>query len=337
MKKFAKKLSLFLVIVMLVTTLVTPAVTVNAAAYPTIALDSGSTGRTINVGESTTLVFHIYDANNYYSSATYNIFLYNSQGEEVGQLVERVSTYSSTWTLNLNIDTAALELTKGTYRLEFYMSWSDGVSWYKNGTNGYSYLYLVSAPRFENEGGIYRYYVDDSPSYETGLVKVNGSHFYIKNGIWQRYETGLIKFSGKWFYVVDGKWANKITTLVKINGQWFFIEKGKWISQNVLVKYQGKHFYIKSGKWQNNFKGFVKYKDKYFYIVSGKWANKTTTLVKYKGVYHYVKNGKFCETTTIFKYKGTRFYIKYGVAQLKFSGRVYYNGKYYTVKKGKVV
>ncbi len=336
MKKIVKKLSLLLVIVMLITTLVTPAITANAEVYPAIGIDRNSENSTIYVGETGQLLFYI---NNVTSSQRYVIKIYNSAGNMVGSVEADGynGNYSQT-TLTINVDTAALGLPVGTYTVEFYMKWTQGGYNYENTTHGYTNLYIQNKPvvGFAKEGGVYRYYSNGAPSYETGLVKYAGKYFYLVNGYWQNTYTGLVKYNGKWFYVANGKWASTATTLVKINGKWFFVQKGKWIIQDVLVKYKGKYFYVKGGKWQSNYKGFVYYKGTYFYVVNGKWANTTTTFVKVEGREHYVKNGKFTRTVAIVKYKGKRYYVWDGVKQTKYTGKVKVGGKTYKIKKGVV-
>ena len=105
MKKLVKKLSLFLVVVIMVTTLITPAITADAATYPSIALESGSENKTIYVGETGQLIFLIDNVN---TTQEYIVYIKDANGNQVASA--RKPSYDSYYRqtrLTLNVDTAA--------------------------------------------------------------------------------------------------------------------------------------------------------------------------------------------------------------------------------------
>ena len=63
---------------------------------------------------------------------------------------------------------------------------------------------------------------------------------------------------------------------------------------------------------------------------------KGPTLVKQNGIWYYVKNGAVCKDTTLVKYSGSWYYVRKGQVDFSYSGRVLFNGRYYTVRQGKV-
>ena len=373
MKKITKKLSLFLVIVMLVTTLVTPAITANAAIFDneynenepdndyfetagrlykdyTVygymeAGDSAADGYVFTLSEQANVTVQCYAQ---YSTLEVYILDYNTH-----DIIYRLSntSYEDLWVDYINV-----KLSAGSYYIVLMDSQDYNYS-------SYEYIlyfdYESTKPTLAYQNGKWVSVLEGEFTSITGLVEYQGKYFYVVNGYWRKNVTDVIKYNGKWFYVVDGKWANKTTTLFKKNGSWLFIQKGKWTSQTAIASYQGKYFYIKggkwintangilkckgkyyyikSGKWQEDYSGFVKRNNTFFYVENGKWQNKMTALVKSNGTYYYVKSGKWSRTTAIVKFSGKRFFVKYGIAQLNYSGWVTVGGKAYKIKKGKVV
>ena len=182
--------------------------------------------------------------------------------------------------------------------------------------------------------GIYRYFNEGVPSYETAIVNIGEEWYYINRGVFTQ-ETNLIKFNGVWYYIQEGRWAQEIDTLHKINGKWFLVQKGIWKSQTSIVKYQGKYFYIAGGKWDSKVNDLKKVKGKWYFIQNGKWDSSLESLHKLNGKWFLVKGGMWNATTGLVEYKGKTFYVKGGKWDSSINTLYKKGGYLYSIKNGK--
>lgn len=117
-----------------------PAISVSAASYPLIIVNSTKTTYTIPQGEKGNLGFVIFPE---YKNERYNVNIYNSNGGLEGTVSEsyyNVSSYSRD--LNVGVDTADLDLPVGTYTAEYWMEFYSLMSW-RTAPNRYKITFKV--------------------------------------------------------------------------------------------------------------------------------------------------------------------------------------------------
>lgn len=151
-------------------------------------------------------------------------------------------------------------------------------------------------------GGVWKYYVNGklNTSY-TGLAKNLNGWWYCKKGVVDYSYTGLAKSTdGKWYYAKNGKWDKSYTGFAKspVNGRWYFVKSGR-----LDLTYTGLAYNRSNGGW--------------FYARKGLYDSSFTGIsVSTNGKYYYVSKGKWIKS---------------------YNGKVRYNGKTYTIRKGAVV
>ncbi len=217
--------------------------------------------------------------------------------------------------------------------------------------NNGKYFYVQSGKINFSKTGLVRhsdgtwYYIKNgTETNDTLLVKyLDGNWYYVQNGKINFGKTGLVMFNnGKYFYVQSGKINFSKTGLVRhSDGMWYYIKNGTETNDTLLVKYlDGNWYYVQNGKINFGKTGLVMFNNgKYFYVQNGKINFSKTGLVRHSnGTWYYIKNGTETDATLFAKHAdGKYYYVQSGKINFAKTGKVYYSGKYYTVKNGVVV
>ncbi len=200
------------------------------------------------------------------------------------------------------------------------------------------------------EGTTTWFFVDNGwfDSSYTGFAKNANGWWFMKNGVLDK-TTGLVK--GRvgeeldTYYVKNG--SVKLTTngFVKNGSDWIYISKGvlnkNTTPMNGTINGKKSWYYVKSGKVDFSYKGFAKCGSSWMYFENGT-INKNINgavngTINGTKTWYYVKNGKYISTFKgIVKIGSSQMYFDKGIVDKKYSGKFKYNGKTYTIKKGKV-
>ncbi len=177
----------------------------------------------------------------------------------------------------------------------------------------------------------WHYVVDAKPQFETGLVKIGKTTYYIEEGI-RGNITGFVKNSdGEYCYLKESVFQDDNTGFFNINGEWHYLINGVWQNgYSGLAKHtNGMYYYATNGIIDYSVTGFVKHSDGKTYYVSGGVVPNTYTgfIPTQENKYLYVENGILQTKTGIFKHTDGKYYYTYN-GELKFSsGFIQYNGK----------
>lgn len=126
MKKYLRRgVALVLAVAML---LVLPTVSASAASYPTIYHDLVECSRTIPQGEVGNLVFTIFPK---YTNEKYTVTVYDEDGYVVAEASDTYYNYGTLYrTQTITVDTAKLDMSIGTYTVEYYLSFYSLFEWH---------------------------------------------------------------------------------------------------------------------------------------------------------------------------------------------------------------
>ncbi|MBR6270975.1 MAG: hypothetical protein IKR26_02325 [Lachnospiraceae bacterium] len=181
----------------------------------------------------------------------------------------------------------------------------------------------------------------------TGFAENVNGRWRVENGTVDFDYSDVAKDKGEWRYYKDGKWQKTAETVAKNSNGWWYIKSGVVqfdVTSVVKRADNATWWYVRGGKVQFDVTSVVKRADNgtWWYVKGGKVQFDVTSVVKRadNGTWWYVKNGqvRFDETGIVKRVdNGTRWYVKKGQVQFDYSGTVKYNGKTYTIKKGKVV
>lgn len=155
-------------------------------------------------------------------------------------------------------------------------------------------------------------------------------------------------YNGKWTYFnAAGNPDYTFTGVAKnTNGKWLFVRKGVFDASytGVAKNTAGTWVYVKKGYYYAKYTGVARATSgKWVYVIKGKFskaAKKSTGVAKStSGNYVYVENGVFKKSYTGLAKSlssGSLVYVKKGKYYTRFNGRAVYEGKAYTVVKGRV-
>ena len=111
---------------------------------------------------------------------------------------------------------------------------------------------------------------ESDTSSSNGLLKIDGSWKYYKNGKVDTSYTGMAKNQYGWFYVTKGKLDTTYTGMAKNEYGWWYMTNGKLdTSYTGLAKNQYGWWYMKNGKIDYNFKGLAKNEYGWWYVQNG--------------------------------------------------------------------
>ena len=205
------------------------------------------------------------------------------------------------------------------------------------------------------------YYENGLRSTRSGLVEVDNTWYYLKNGAVDTSATTLVEYKGKYYYVQQGVLVWGVQTLVQYYGTWYYVYNSTYdTSFTGVFNYGGTEYFIQKGvlKWGINGLTHVG-NNNWYYLKNSAVDKSVTTLVNYSGAWYYVKNGKLdWSFTGVTNYGGTDYYIqkgtlKWGVngltncggtwyylnnsaVQRGYTGLVQFSGKWYYVQKGEL-
>ena len=227
--------------------------------------------------------------------------------------------------------------------------------YYVNGVVDTTYTGMV-----EKEDGVW--YVKNGVLIDTytGMLVYNGKWIYATNGKYDTSYTGMAKNSYGWWYIRKGNLDRTFTGMAKNAYGWWYMKDGKLDrTYTGMAKNAYGVWYMKDGKLDRTFTGMTLYGGKWIYVVEGKYDTSYTGMAKnsagwwyinkgnldrtYTGMaknaygWWYMKNGKLDRTYTGLSTNpyGT-WYMKEGKLDTSFSGKIVFEGKTYTIEKGKV-
>ncbi|MDO5702519.1 MAG: leucine-rich repeat domain-containing protein [Lachnospiraceae bacterium] len=119
------------------------------------------------------------------------------------------------------------------------------------------------------EGGVYYKYVDgENMGVFTGFIRLNGKTFITKGRV--STMTGIVKWNGTRFYLKKGIFQSTYTGLVKYKDIYWYVVKGKVdVKKNGLILYKKKLYFVRNGKWLTSFNGTATYKGKAVKVTGG--------------------------------------------------------------------
>lgn len=217
-----------------------------------------------------------------------------------------------------------------------------------------AYQILANGLADSSVNGVWYYYTNGSVDTGfTGLAENKNGWFYVKNGQVDFTYSGLYKYNGSWVYIKSGALKSSYTGLAYNPGTygtagWWYLEDGavKFSYTGIATNTSGT-FAVRSGKVDFSYTGLIKSNNAWYYAKSGVIQTSYTGLVYNSGTYGtagwwYVSFGRVSFVTGIVYNPGTYgvegyWYVKNGKVDFSYSGKVTYNRKTYTIKKGQVV
>ena len=187
--------------------------------------------------------------------------------------------------------------------------------------------------------------------------------YYVKNGSVDTSFTGFAKNDNGWWYIERGKVTFKKNDVIKgtVNGQsgWWFVKGSKVTFTDTVAKNSNGWWRIKNGRVDFNYTGIAKNEYGWWRIVNGKVDFNCNTVEKNENGWWKCKGGKvdfsftgvaknkygwwYCRGgkvdfgfTGIGKNEYGQWYCRGGKVQFDYNGTVYYNGRSYRIKGGKV-
>ena len=173
----------------------------------------------------------------------------------------------------------------------------------------------------------------------TGIAKNSNGWWRVEDGIVNFDATGVFKNELGWWYCKDGKVQFNYTGIQKNDLGWWRIVGGK-VDFSATGVYQNElgWWYCENGKVNFNYTGIKNNSYGWWRIENGKVNFSATGVYQNELGWWYCKDGKVdFNFTGIGHNSNGSWYCKNGKVDFSKNGRVYYSGKYYTVKGGKVV
>ena len=210
-------------------------------------------------------------------------------------------------------------------------------TWYlENGKVNFDFDGLI---KDENDG-TWKYVLDGYVDYNyDGVVKNSLGWWRVEDGIVNFDATGVYKNEYGWWYCKNGKVQFNYTGIQKNDLGWWRIVNGK-VDFSATGVYQNElgWWYCENGKVNFNYTGIKNNSYGWWRIENGKVNFSATGVYQNELGWWYCKDGKVdFNFTGIGHNSNGSWYCKNGKVDFSKNGRVYYSGKYYTVKGGKVV
>ena len=118
-----------------------PTTTAYAASYPLIYIDTFESSQTIVEGDTGKLTFNIFIE---YKNERYNVEIYDSNNRLVGSASNSYyNSYGYTKTVNITVDTEALDLDVGRYKIVYWMDFYTFSSWHSAPNKYTSYFSVI--------------------------------------------------------------------------------------------------------------------------------------------------------------------------------------------------
>lgn len=140
----------------------------------------------------------------------------------------------------------------------------------------------------------------------TGLIRYDGSEFFIANGVLCSEANGLQSCNGKWYFLSKGQVQTQWTGLAEYDGHWFYIENGVLNEDaNGLYPYDGGYFLLAAGKlqdqynglWQNSFPSPYGWtwaeEGAWYFLAKGQVQTHFSGIAMYDGAFFVVEDGRF--------------------------------------------
>ena len=153
---------------------------------------------------------------------------------------------------------------------------------------------------------------------------------------------GFAKNANGWWYCRGGKVDFGKNDVMKgtVNGQsgWWFVKGGKVQFVNSVEKNSNGWWKITNGKVDFNYTGVARNANGWWYCKGGKVQFDANTVAKNEYGWWVIQKGKVnFNFNGIAKNEYGSWYCSGGKVQFNYSGTVYYNGRDYRIKDGKVV
>ncbi len=180
-----------------------------------------------------------------------------------------------------------------------------------NGSTGSASANVVS------QIGTYTYDNSKFPiSKVSGMLRVQGYWYYVKDNVVDKSFKGLAKNEYGWWYIRNGKLDKTYTGMAKNQWGWWYVRNGKLdTTYTGMAKNEWGWWYMKNGKLDTTYTGMAK----------NQW-----------GWWHMTKGKLDTSFTGISSNEYGRWYIKKGKLDTSFTGTLKFNGIDYRIVKGKV-
>ena len=172
----------------------------------------------------------------------------------------------------------------------------------------------------------------------TGMAKIGGSWWYMKNGKLDLTYTGLATNRYGTWYMKNGKLDITVTGMRKVSSGWVYIKNGKFdTTYTGMAKNSHGWWYMTNGKLDLTYTGMAKNAYGWWYMTNGKLDLTYTGLATNTYGTWYMKNGKLDKTVTgMRKVSSGWVYIKNGKFDTTYTGMAKNSHGWWYMTNGKL-
>ena len=189
--------------------------------------------------------------------------------------------------------------------------------------NGETYLFVngvfySTITGFMSVDGTW-YYIENGivDSDYTGLyTQTNGVSYYLVNGVCDLATSGVFQVGDAYYYITNSRLQTSINGLIKVDGTWYYFESGVASYTGLVTQTNGIQYYVENGVCDLATTGAVKDGDAYYYVVNSRFTSSINGLINVGGTWYYFENGVASYTGLVTQTNGVQYYVEDGVCDL---------------------